>query len=257
MEGHCIGVVGGLGPYAGLDLVKKLLDNTRAVHDQDHVRVMLHSFPGDVPVRPEFLLGLTTENPGLVIGDIMLGLARAGADIIGMPCNTAHSPRILDVALERLRSGGGERVRFVHIVDAAVAQVARVCRPGGSVGLMGTVATLRPRLVQDALEQAGFVPVVPDGAGCRAVQDAISNEAYGIKAASSPVTCMARQLLLDVAGGLARRSVDCLLLGCTEIPLALTEPTCHGVPVVDATGALARELLRACAPDRLMPEHVR
>lgn len=256
MDGHCIGVVGGLGPYAGLDLVKKLFDNTRAVHDQEHVRVMLHSFPGDVPVRPEFLLGLTTENPGLAIGDIMLGLARAGADIIGMPCNTAHSPRILDVALERLRSGGGGHVRFVHIIDAAVAQVARVCCPGASVGLMGTVATLHTRLFQDALERAGFTPVVLDEAGCRSVQEAISNETYGIKAASSPVTRKARQMLLDAAGELAGRGVDCLLLGCTEIPLALTEPACHGVPTVDATSALARELLRACAPDRLMPERV-
>lgn len=56
-ERQCIGVVGGLGPYAGLDLVRKIFDRTRADHDQDHLPVMLYSFPGDIPVRPEFLLG--------------------------------------------------------------------------------------------------------------------------------------------------------------------------------------------------------
>lgn len=249
MKGHCIGIVGGLGPYAGLDLVKKIFDSTRAVHDQDHVRVMLHSFPGDIPVRPEFLLGLTDVNPGHAIGDVMAGLARAGADIIGMPCNTAHSPRILDVALERLRTEG-RQVRFIHIIEEAVAQVRRMARPGARIGLMGTVATLRTRLYQDALEAVGFTPVVPDEEGCRQVQDAINNEEFGIKASSSPVTPKARQILLRAAKGLADAGVDVLLLGCTEIPLALDESFYYGIPAVDAATALARELVRAYDPDR-------
>lgn len=250
MNGHCIGIVGGLGPYAGLDLVKKIFDNTRAVHDQDHARVMLHSFPGDIPVRPEFLLGLTDVNPGHAIGEVMAGLARAGADIIGMPCNTAHSPRILNVALERLRAEPGP-IRFIHIIETAVSQVRRMTRPGARVGLMGTVATLRTRLYQDALEDAGFTPVILDDDSCQLVQDAISNDEYGIKAASSPVTPRARQMLLNAVERLADAGMDILLLGCTEIPLALTENSYFGIPVVDATNALARELARACIPDRL------
>ena len=249
MERHCIGIVGGLGPYAGLDLVKKIFDSTKAAHDQDHVRVMLHSFPGDIPVRPEFLLGLTDVNPGHAIGDVMAGLARAGADIIAMPCNTAHSPRILEVALERLRAEGG-RARFIHIIEAAVSQVRRMARPGARIGLMGTLATLRTRLYQDALEAVGFTPVVPDEEGCRQVQDAISNEEFGIKAASNPVTPRARQILLGAAKGLADTGVDVLLLGCTEIPLALTESAYYGIPAVDAGTALARELVRVYDPTR-------
>lgn len=253
MDGHCIGIVGGLGPYAGLDLVKKIFDSTRAVHDQDHARVMLHSFPGDIPVRPEFLLGLTDVNPGHAIGEIMAGLARAGADIIAMPCNTAHSPRILDVALDRLRAEGGH-IRFIHIIEAALNQVRRTARPGARVGLMGTVATLRTRLYQDALESAGFTPVVLDDETCQQVQDAISNDDYGIKAASSPVTPKARQMLLRAVEKLAGMGMDVLLLGCTEIPLALTESAYFGIPAVDATRALARELVRAYSPDRLKQE---
>ncbi|MCR5815162.1 MAG: amino acid racemase [Desulfovibrio sp.] len=250
MEGHCIGIVGGLGPYAGLDLVKKIFDQTRAVHDQEHLRVMLHSFPGDIPVRPEFLLGLTTVNPGEAIGRIMVGLVRAGADIIGMPCNTAHCPQILQLALEHLRQADA-KTRFVHIIDAAVAQVRKTAQPGARVGLMGTVATLRTRLYQDALEAAGFIPVVLDQAQCEQVQQAISNEEFGIKATSSPVTQKARQILLQAAERLVALDVDVLLLGCTEIPLALTESAYFGIPAVDATSALARELVKAYDPSRL------
>ena len=52
-----IGIVGGLGPYAGYDLVRKIFRWTRASRDQDHLPLMLHSFPGWIPERPAFLLG--------------------------------------------------------------------------------------------------------------------------------------------------------------------------------------------------------
>ncbi|MBQ2477650.1 MAG: aspartate/glutamate racemase family protein [Desulfovibrio sp.] len=250
MDRHCIGIVGGLGPYAGLDLVQKVFDHTRAIHDQDHVRLMLHSFPSDIPVRQEFLLGLTDVNPGHAIGEVMAGLVRAGADIVGMPCNTAHSPRILDVALERLQAEGAP-VRFVHIIDAAVDEVRHLAKPGARIGLMGTVATLQTRLYQDALEAANFVPVVLDSEGCQQVQEAISNDGFGIKASSSPVTPKARGILLEAARRLAETGIDVLLLGCTEIPLALDESEYFGIPAVDATTALARDLVRAYDPARL------
>lgn len=249
-EHQRIGVVGGLGPYAGLDLVRKIFDRTRADHDQDHLPVMLYSFPGDIPVRPEFLLGLTKENPGEAIGDIMVQMAEAGATIIGMPCNTAHSPRILDVALNRL-AAAGRTVRFVHIIDEAVSHMRRICPPGARVGLMCTVATLRTRLYQDALERAGLVPVILDDEGCARVQDAISNREYGIKASSNPVSQTARDILHEAARGLAEKNVAAILLGCTEIPLALTESSLFGVPVADATSVLAQELIRACDPEKL------
>ena len=127
----------------------------------------------------------------------------------------------------------------------------RMCAPGSRVGLMCTVATLRTRLYQDALEQAGLVPVIPDDEGCARVQDAISNREYGIKASSHPVSPEARDILCQAARGLAEKGVEAILLGCTEIPLALTESSLFGVPVVDATSVLAQALIRACDPEKL------
>ena len=168
-----IGIVGGVGPHAGLDLTRKLFDHTRAEADQEHLPVMLYSFPDRIGERPAFLLGKTADNPGEAIGDIMAELARAGATVIGMPCNTAHSPRILDAALEKLNATG-RPVRFVHMIDAVVRHVRQRCGEGARV-----------------------------------------------------------------------------ILGCTEIPLALPEKELGGVPLIDATDVLARELVRAFAPEKL------
>lgn len=61
----------------------------------------------------------------------------------------------------------------------------------------------------------------------------------------------ARAALLGEAEALTAKGADAVILGCTEIPLALTEPDLHGVPLLDATKVLARALILAFAPDRL------
>ena len=246
-----IGIVGGLGPYAGYDLVRKIFRWTKASKDQDHLPIMLHSFPGWIPERPAYLLGQTKENPGEDIGGIMVQLAENGAGVIGMPCNTAHSPRILNVALERLRQTGRD-VTFVSIIESAVNHVRTLCPNGGRIGLMGTVATLQTRLYQDALEKAGLEPVLPDDDECALVQRAISDPEFGVKAFSDPVSAKARPILLATAGRLVeKKKVSVILLGCTEIPVAVTESELWNIPVVDATSVLARELIRASCPERL------
>lgn len=246
-----IGIVGGLGPYAGYDLVRKIFRWTKASTDQEHLPLMLHSFPGWIPERPAFLLGEKPENPGEDLGGIMAQLARNGAGIIGMPCNTAHSPRILNTALEILRDTGID-VHFVSIIDSAVAKMRQYCPRKGRIGLMGTVATLQTRLYQDALECCGLTPVLPEAEDCRLVQQAISSPGFGVKAFSDPVSDRAREILLGVAERLVtEQHVDAVLLGCTEIPVAVTETQLCGIPVIDATTALAQELIRASCPERL------
>ncbi len=243
-----IGIVGGVGPHAGLDLTRKLFDHTRAETDQEHLPVMLYSFPDRIGERPAFLLGKTADNPGEAIGDIMAELAEAGATVIGMPCNTAHSPRILDAALEKLNATG-RPVRFVHMIDAVVRHMRQRCGEGARIGILSTLATLETRLYQDSLERAGLVALHPAPDGCTRVQEAISNREYGIKA-RNPVTERARADLLDEARRLAGNA-DAIILGCTEIPLALPEKHLCCVPLIDATDILARELVRAFAPEKL------
>ena len=246
-----IGIIGGLGPFAGVDLVRKIIKWTKASKDQDHLPLMLHSFPGWIPDRSNFLLDRSKPNPGEVIGEVMAQLARNGATVLGMPCNTAHSPFILDIALERLHATGID-VKFVSIIESAVAYVNRLCPQGGRIGLMGTLGTMQTRLYQNALEKAGHEPVILDDAGCALIQQAISDETFGVKACSDPVTPKARQRLLEAAQRLIdEKHVSAVVLGCTEIPIAITESMLGDTPVVDVTTALARELILASSPDQL------
>ena len=239
-----IGVVGGVGPYAGLDLMRKIFDQTRAACDQDHLPVIQYSLSHKIADRTAFLLGAANDNPGQAIGEIMVGLAHSGATVIGMPCNTAHSPAILDPALAMLTQSG-RPVRFVHMIDAVVRHIRATWPKARRVGVLSTVGTFQTGIYQEPLERAGFEALFPEPAGRERVQNAISHSEYGIKAQSNPVTPEAKRLLTEEARALKARGAEAVILGCTEIPLALTEPDVDGMPLVDATYILASALIGA------------
>lgn len=248
-----IGVLGGLGPYAGLDLVQKIFDCCVAVKDQDHLPVMLYSFPHEIPLRVEFLLGSSAENPGYAMGDILVRLARAGATVLGMPCNTAHSPAMLDVALERLVASGFTG-RFVHMVIETVEHISATYPHARRIGVLCTQGAFRSRVFDLHFQRVGLETLYPDERGREELQRAISSPEYGIKAFSAPVTEQARAAIVVQAQQLQQRQADIILLGCTELPLVLTGNNFEDIPLVDPTQILARSLVRAFAPKSLRPE---
>ncbi len=99
-----IGIVGGVGPYAGLDLMKKVFDNTLAQIDQDHLDVVMLSLSGSIADRTEYLEGKVDVNPGLAIAGVLKRLEEAGATVAGIPCNTAHAPGIFSFIEKELQA---------------------------------------------------------------------------------------------------------------------------------------------------------
>ena len=245
-----IGIVGGVGPYAGLDLMRKIFDQTEAASDQDHLPVIQYSFSNRIADRTAFLLGRSRENPGDMLGEIMESLVRSGATVIGMPCNTAHSPAILEAALPKLVRGN-PKACFVHMIEEVTRAICENQPRARTIGVLSTIGTYETGIYQDALERKGLTALFPDAEGRESVQRAISDPVFGIKAESNPVTAEARARLAGQAGELARRGAEAVILGCTEIPLALTERELHGIPLIDATAVLATALIREFAPEKL------
>lgn len=240
MHTEAIGIVGGVGPYAGLDLMRKIMDQTPAHRDQDHLSILHFCCPDRIADRTDFLCGRITENPGEALGRIMEQLADAGATVLGIPCNTAHSPAILDVALRHVST---RSVRFVHMIDAVGEHLRTFVPPVATVGLLSTIGTAESGIYTTVLSRSGISVLIPDAHGLDRVQQAISNPHYGLKAQSSPVHPQARAALLAEARALIAAGAQVVILGCTEIPLALVESELDGVPLVDATLVLAKGLI--------------
>jgi len=89
-----IGIVGGMGPRAGLELHNKIILKTNATNDQSHVSVAHISFSNRIPDRTAYLNNEVPENPAFAIKKIVKMLHEVGAQCIGIPCNTSHVPEI-------------------------------------------------------------------------------------------------------------------------------------------------------------------
>ncbi len=88
MPKKVIGILGGMGPEATLDCFGKIIKNTPAQRDQDHLRVVIDSNPA-VPNRTPAIIG-DGQSPVPVMVEGCHALEKAGADFIIIPCVSAH-----------------------------------------------------------------------------------------------------------------------------------------------------------------------
>lgn len=229
-NGRFLGVLGGMGPLAGATFMTRLTLLTPALVDQDHIPAILWNDPR-VPGRPAaYLHGGEDPFPWMLNG--IRHLETAGAKAIVIPCNTAH------LWFEQL--SGQARVPILHIVEAVVDDLQNSGVANGRVGLMATAATLQSGLYQTLLKAQGYECIVPD-----AEQVA--------KYCTTSIELVKRNRLDDAfrvlspgVSALCERDVQAVVLGCTELPLALplAQREQWGVPVVDSIDALARAAIR-------------
>jgi aspartate racemase len=237
-----IGIVGGMGPAAGWDLACKITRETFARTDQEHLDVIVASLPSGIADRTEYLSGRTGSNPatGIIQAVDLLLLCRA--TIIGIPCNTSHAPQIFDPVRARIDESrtGAELVNMIEEVAVHI----RDKLPGVStVGILATTGTVASQVYTATFNRFKLTVLYPEADDQeRLVHRAIYDPDYGIKA-QSQITDRSRISLLSAVKLLVGKGAECIVLGCTELPLAVTAEIYDGVPIVDATRILARALI--------------
>jgi len=244
-----IGIVGGVGPHAGYDLALKILEETDASSDQEHIPVIMISDGDVIPDRTAYLEGSEKRNPADPIADVLRRLGNAGATAAGIPCNTAHATRIFqEIEAKNAAASGPSLVNMV----VETGRYVRHTRPGlSTVGLLSTLGTARSQVYQNGFKDLGIGVVLPDEDTQRHVHAAIYDPSFGIKACSQPVSNEATEILTKALMGFASSGITTVILGCTEIPLALPVPEWNGITLIDATRVLARALIRETYPEKL------
>jgi aspartate racemase len=219
-----IGVLGGMGPLASAHFMLRLTLLTPAERDQDHVPAILWSDPR-IPDRIASLRGQGPDPLPWLLRAID-GLKQAGCGAVVMPCNTVHG------WFDRLT--GSASLPILHIVDAVANDLRRTGIASGRIGVIGTDATLAMRLFQNRLGSQGWDIIEPDQAQMqRLVTPAIAAvKANRVTEAYTPFA--------EVVTSLAARGATAVVLGCTEIPIALQAGPPLDVPVIDTIDALAR-----------------
>ncbi len=248
-----IGVVGGVGPYAGLDLVSKILGQTIATRDQDHVPLTLISLPSEIPDRTRFLLGQEERNPADAITRVLRKLEDVGATVAGIACNTSHARPIFGRVQEAL-AAQGSRLTVLDMVDEAVRSLVERLPQGSRVGVLSTLGTHRLGIYGRVLSEHRYeVAALRDTEMDELVHNAIYNPDWGLKVCPSPVSSEAKTRLTEAARLLEFRGAQAVVLGCTELPFAFPGKTIGRMVAVDPSLAFARALIREAYPERLKP----
>ena len=226
MDRKIIGVIGGMGPLATVDLYRKIVEHTKADCDQAHVRTIIDSNT-NIPDRTAALLA-GGESPARELQSSARLLERAGAQVLVMPCHTAHC--FYDEVQAAVQ------VPVLNMIDLTVQELKR--RGIARAGLLATDGAVQSGIYQQHFEGSGMELLLPDPEGQAALMDMIY---AGVKAGCESYDTQAVRTALDT---LMERGAQALILGCTELPPAF-EMYDLDYPNIDPTLTLALAAITA------------
>ncbi len=227
MPKQAIGIIGGMGPMATLDLFGKLIANTDADNDAEHIRVYIDCHTG-IPDRTKAILH-GGESPVPYIAESARKLADMGADFLLIPCNTSHYFYDEIVA--------ASPVPVVHMIRETAAELG--AQGVSLVGLLATDGTCQSGIYQDELKKQGIRTVCPTEEEQREVMRLIYE---GVKA---DAPCFDTTVIAAMLDRMKALGTERIVLGCTELPLGFER---YGLPcdntidpsLIAARAAIAR-----------------
>lgn len=198
-----IGIIGGMGPMATVNLFYNIVKLTDASCDMEHIRVLIDNRP-DIPDRTKALLK-GGESPVPMIVESGRNLAVAGADFIIIPCNTSHA-FYHEIASQI-------PLPILHMIEETANELVNCgIHRAGLIATSGTIAT---GVYHRIFEERGIELVVPSNTEQHAIMSLIYD---GVKASNINFDI---SRIKKVIHNMLQKSAEVIILGCTELPLAV------------------------------------
>lgn len=229
MEEPVVGIIGGMGPDATVELMRRVLDKTPAEDDIDHIHMIVDNNP-KVPSRLKALLDGGGENPGPVIAEMAKKLEQAGSDFLVIPCNTAHYYH--HYAQEAVS------IPVWHLIERSLAYIAARDGAPKRVVLLGSTAVQRIHLFDEFFEKAELTCVYPP----EGVQELIMHVIRTVKKGQVDGALMSEY---NQAIGTMAEDADVFLIACSELSV-LAHRHQQRRPVIDALDILAEQIVTHC-----------
>ncbi|MBR7890118.1 amino acid racemase [Marinomonas sp. A79] len=223
-----VGIIGGMGPEATVDLMQRIIDETPAADDVDHIRVLVDNNP-KVPSRIKALIEGHGESPAPCMISMAQGLVKQGADFLVIPCNTAHH-YYPDVA-------ASVDVPVINLIELTAGHAKRQQPDLTKVGLLASSALQMIHLYEPWFAQHNTDILYPEPALQQQVMELIK----AVKA--NKHTMQQIEQYNHAADNLAAQGAQCLVVACTELSVIGDQLT-TSLPVYDASDLLAKAIVR-------------
>ena len=226
-----MGLVGGLGPQATLDYYRRLIYEWRRDEPLSSPSIVIDSVDDKVAMRL-----VEHDRPALTeyILESLHRLHGAGVGFGAITSNTTHL--VFDKVAKR------SPIPLVNIVEVCIEEARRLGLK--RLGILGTRWLMQARLYPEAAQRHGIEIVVPPERDRDWMHDRYVNELV-----KGDLRDETRRGVIALAERLRdAKGIDGVILGGTELPLLMRDPTIADLPVLDTTGlhvAAILERLRA------------
>ncbi len=221
-----IGILGGMSPESTTEYYEYITHTyTERFGDYGYPEIIIYS----VSFQP-YVDWPNADRWDLVaqgLGEAAQRLEAAGADFIVIATNTMH------LVFDQVQAS--VNVPMLSLLDAVGEAI--LARGIKTVGLLGTKFTMEKTFYQDGLTRKGITVLTPNAGDREYVNCVIYDELV-----AGQIRDKSRAGLVAIIKKLAARGAEGVVLGCTEIPLLVSE-TDVGIPLFDTTTIHAQAAL--------------
>lgn len=227
MEKKILGIVGGVGPLATMFIGEMIVRRTKAATDQEHIHSIITNNTS-IPDRTAYILDRSNEDPIPVMVSDIQKLTSIGAEIIIVPCNTAHT------FYNDLQKGSP--VPVIHMIRETMKRASE--EGAKKIGILATTGTITSAVYQQAAKEFGLQAVLPD----EEIQGKVMSIIYDNVKAGKPAD---EKTWSAIDSFMKSRSCDRVVLGCTELSIVKKEMDLADF-YLDSLIVLAETAIAAC-----------
>ena len=222
-----VGLLGGMGPEATIDIFQKIVEATKAKEDEDHLRIIIDNNP-KLPSRQDAILK-GTESPGAMMALTAKKLEDAGADFIIICANTAHY--FYDDVNDSVN------IKVLHIIKETVDEIIRGNKHVKKVGVLATAGAMKANIFQTifSAKEIDVINLPPN------LQKQLQESIFSFKSSGSKGTNAEK--ILEVAKFFVNEGAEAIIMGCTEIPIIL-EGEKLTIPLLDPNEIIAKAAVK-------------
>lgn len=225
-DNKIVGILGGMGPEATVDLMQRIIRLTPALDDMDHIRCIVDNNP-KVPSRIKAIIEGDGEDPGPCMADMGKRLELWGAHFLVIACNTAHY--YYDAVRDAVK------IPVINLIDLVSNHVKLNFSEHDRVGILASPAVAMTGLYTKRFKKLGIKDIWPDPD----YQEILFKIIKEIKKGNTGSNV--RNDYTKVCENLLHKGAEIAIIACTELSALGGDLP---INTIDAAQVLAREIVQ-------------
>lgn len=201
MKAKKLGILGGMGPAATALFFHKIVQNTVAYQDQDHIDIVISNH-STLPDRTEAILQHKDHLFLQAVQDDFQLFEQANVSNIAIPCNTSH---YFYKEMQQMTS-----INIINMVQATIETILTLYGKDSKIAILATDGTIKSKVYEKECHKHHIIPHIPEETTQNTIMELIYRLKSGYEADPDTLENIIKHKLLE-------KECTAIILGCTEL----------------------------------------